>query len=282
MRFNENIFHNETQNTILKTFHSSVMPVKREFTMHHHTECELSLFLSGKGTYKVKNREYSFKKGDVFLFGSDEVHCITEIEEEINLLNIHFEPSMLWENPESIELLKLFNSRNKSFSNKFCGDDFLKEAITNIEKELTCKDRCYKTKVRFQLYSALIHILRDYNYTHESNADKNTSAEQLKNAIFYINSNLNQKITLEEIAKIACMTPTYFSYIFKKYNGISPWEYITIKRVEMAIELLKSTDMTKLEIAEQCGFSSSSNFYKAFLKITGKKPGHYTKRQAHL
>ena len=73
------------------------------------------------------------------------------------------------------------------------------------------------------------------------------------------------------------MTQTYFSSVFKKFNGVSPWEYITIKRVEMAIELLKSTDMTKLEIAEKCGFKSSANFYKAFNNITGKKPKDFTK-----
>ena len=58
-------------------------------------------------------------------------------------------------------------------------------------------------------------------------------------------------------------------------NGISPWEYITIKRVEKAIGLLKTTNDTKLNIAMQCGFNSSSNFYKAFFRITGKKPGSY-------
>ena len=61
----------------------------------------------------------------------------------------------------------------------------------------------------------------------------------------------------------------------KKLNGISPWEYITIKRVERAVEMLKTTDLTKLEIAERCGFSGSSNFYKAFAHVTGKKPGDY-------
>jgi AraC-like DNA-binding protein len=41
--------------------------------------------------------------------------------------------------------------------------------------------------------------------------------------------------------------------------------------------MLKSTDMTKLEIAQRCGFSSSSNFYKAFVSVTGKKPNDYSK-----
>ncbi len=68
------------------------------------------------------------------------------------------------------------------------------------------------------------------------------------------------------------MAPTYFSTIFKRINGVSPWKYITIKRVEKAIELIKTTDMTKLDIAYACGFTSSSNFYKAFSAVTGKKP----------
>ena len=73
------------------------------------------------------------------------------------------------------------------------------------------------------------------------------------------------------------MAETYFSSVFKKFNGISPWEYITIKRVEKAVDLIKNTNLTKLDIAEKCGFSSSSNFYKMFSKITGKTPSEYVK-----
>ena len=97
----------------------------------------------------------------------------------------------------------------------------------------------------------------------------------LKEAIEYINDNLTGRLTLEGIAAKACMTPTYFSSVFKKYNGISPWEYITIKRVEMAIEILKTTGLSKLRVAEMCGFSSSSSFYKAFSAVTGKRPKDY-------
>ena len=76
------------------------------------------------------------------------------------------------------------------------------------------------------------------------------------------------------------MSKSYFSTIFKKYNGISPWDYITIKRVEKAVTLLKTTDKTKLEIAQSCGFNSPANFYKAFLRITGKSPKYYSKKHS--
>ena len=79
-----------------------------------------------------------------------------------------------------------------------------------------------------------------------------------------------------ELADIACLSPTYFSSVFKKFNGISLWEYISIKRVERAVDMLKNEKITKLEVAERCGFSSSSNFYKTFTAITGKRPGDFT------
>lgn len=279
MRFGENILTDDTGRPLIKVFHSAVAAGEREYRAHHHTECELSLFISGSGIYKVSDRQYEFKGGDSFLFGSNEEHSITVISQKINLLNIHFEPRILWESSENIELLRLFSSRNSSFSNKFT-DGEIASHILSLENELKDKATCYKTKSKHILLSALIHILRSYQYTDENAgiAGQN-AADSLNDALKYIDLNLHEHLTLNSIAETACMTPTYFSYIFKKFNGISPWEYITIKRVEEAIQLLKTTDLTKLEIAERCGFSSSSNFYKAFYKITGKKPGEYVQNK---
>ena len=279
MRFDELILYDETNIPYIKTFHSSVSPTKRNYNAHHHTECELSVFIDGEGIYSVCGREYNFKPMDVFLFGSNEEHCITAIDKEINLLNIQFEPRILWEHSENIEILKLFSSRNENFSNRFDSSDaVLSNLILSMENELKNKNIGYKIKVKYLLLSALIHIMRNYPYTKkEGSFSGGKVTEYIKNAMLYIDSNLENYLSLKDIAEVACMTPTYFSSVFKKFNGISPWEYITIKRVEMAINLLKTSDMSKLEIAERCGFSSSSNFYKAFLKITGKHPKDFCK-----
>ena len=87
------------------------------------------------------------------------------------------------------------------------------------------------------------------------------------------------EIRTPEISACASMTPTYFSALFRQMNGLPLWEYITIKRVERAIGLLRDTDLTKLDIAGMCGFSSPSNFYRAFAQVTGKTPSHYTGRR---
>lgn len=274
MRFDELVLYNNISNPYIKTFHSTVSPKKRIYNAHHHTECELSVFIDGEGIYSVCGREYSFKPMDVFLFGSNEEHCITDIDKEINLLNVQFEPRILWENSENIELLKLFSARNDKFSNRFdSSDTVLSTFILSLEKELRDKNIGYKIHVKYLLLQALIHIMRNYECTHsDTEFTGGKTTEQLKNAMLYIDSNLENQLTLKDIADTACMSQTYFSSVFKKFNGISPWEYINIKRVEKAINLLKTSDMSKLEIAECCGFSSSSNFYKVFSKVTGKHP----------
>lgn len=80
---------------------------------------------------------------------------------------------------------------------------------------------------------------------------------------------------LDELAEIASMSKSYFSTVFKKLNGISPWDYLISKRISFAAELLKNTDKTILEIALECGFNNTANFNRAFKKITGKTPSEY-------
>ena len=278
MVYGRNVICDDKNKEIIKVFHSKVSAGKRIYTEHHHTECELSLFVAGSGIYTVGKKVYEFNEGDMFLFGSDEPHCITELYTETDLLNIHFEPQLLWQQPENMELLTLFFAKNVNFSNRFSGrDTALKNLILNIEKEISEKLTGYIIETKYRLFSALIYILRRYDYFDKSpNYIKyRLSTEKMKDAMNYINENLSDKLLLKNIAAAACMSQTYFSSVFKKLNGISPWEYITIKRIEKAIFLIKTTNMTMLEIAGNCGFSSSSNFYKAFAKITGKKPTDY-------
>ena len=270
----------EYGNTIIHSYHSVQPPQHRPYIEHHHTECELSLLIKGSGIYSVSGREYSFSEGDVFLFGSNEAHCITEIYSDLDVLNIHFEPRILWERPDSMELLGIFVSRTKCFSNRFPKEDkLLADRIMQLERELACGKACSLVESRYLLFSILVHLIREYDTVDRTVQTYSNAASvgSLTKAVSYIDEHLSERLTLNELAEIACMSPTYFSAVFKKLNGISLWKYITIKRVERAIALLRSTDMTKLEIAENCGFSSSSNFYKAFTSITGKNPSDFSK-----
>lgn len=279
MRTNELHLTDDSGSTVIKSYHSLLSPQKREYQAHHHTECELSVFLRGSGIYKLESREYSFHPGSIFLFASNEAHCITEIFEEMDLLNFHFEPRILWEHPECSHILNLFTARSEHFQNCFPSGDFvLSSKLQELESELLEQKLGCLINSKYLLFSVLVHLIRNYDCVDPcKNLNPiNLPLNNLKHAIQYINDHLGDPLTLTQLADIAHLTPTYFSSLFKRFNGVSPWKYITIKRVEMAVSLLRSTSMTKLEIAEKCGFSSSSNFYSAFSAITGKTPSAFT------
>lgn len=285
MRYDE--FHIQD----ITLYHSTVPSGKRPYWAHHHTECELSILKSGSGTYSVKDMEYSFHQGDIFLFGSNEIHCITEIHpgDPFILFNVRFSPRLLWDsqNQDSLPLLTLFTHRSEHFTNRICRNNphtpYLRDTIFHMEQEIRKKPPGYALKIKMDLYDILLCLIRHFDYVQENAAPLpgGQILEQLARAMEYIDTHLAEAISLDDIAKHAMLSSAYFSTLFKKYNGLSPWDYITIKRVELAIHLLRTTKMTKLEIASSCGFSSSANFYKAFKHITGKSPGDYTPKANH-
>ena len=284
MKYNESLLCENGSEPQMKTFFSTVAPGRRAYREHHHAECELSVFLSGSGEYSVNGTVYEFRPGDVFLFSGDEIHCITDIHSRFELLNIQFEPRLLWSDGGDTDLLRIFFARSSSFQNRIDRENPATQNIRNeiiaIEKELSQKKDGYRLIAKYKLFSVFVSLIRDYDYIDTSKRYTNyeKTVRPIEAALNFINENLDKPITLAQTARYAAMSQTYFSTVFKKLNGLSPWEYITIKRVEMAVKLLETTEMTKLEIAMRCGFNSPSNFYKAFFKITGKKPGDYQHR----
>lgn len=280
MIHSENILTDSKGSFLMKSYFSSARMRTNQFRIHHHAECELSAIISGVGIYRSNNKTYNIQPGDVFLFSGDEDHCVTDIFETCEILNIHFAPKLLWIDND-LSLSRIFFARSNKFENKLNIENpttkIIYDTIKNIEQELSQKKDGYKSMAKFLLISAITNIVRNYGYIDHS-IDYSSYTNKIKSmekALKFIEENITQKINLEEIAYIANMSPTYFSTVFKKLNGISLWEYITAKRIDKAIDLLRTTDMHKLDIAMECGFNSSSNFYKAFNHVTGKKPGDY-------
>lgn len=266
----------------LNVFFSSLPPKSSMFYEHRHTAFEITMVISGSGIYSTKYTEFEFKNGDVFFFSTDEIHWIKKLDSKTDFLNIHFEPRFIWSDNFGIsnnELMKIFLNRKKNPINKLKSPDVIRDLIFKIEKEISSKKSEYETMIKVHLTNILIEMIRSYE-GQLTESDVSYSAHTLhhmEKAINFIDEHLADELTLEEISDIAHMSKTYFCRQFKKLNGIPPWEYITIKRIERAISYIETTDLTKLEIALKCGYNNTANFYYAFKKITGKTPSDYEK-----
>lgn len=275
---------NTNKTPLLKVFRSKVNVKNNTSPEHHHTALEVTVILSGKGTYATREREYSFQKNDVFFYSTDELHQIKEVVCDAEFINLHFEPRYLWSESLGIaskELTKTFLNPPKTSDNKIPHNtyaaDTIRELLFKTEQEISEQKPEFETMLTVYLVNILIEILRcrgDKLHSSDISANSHT-LKAMENALNYIDTHLDSELSLKTLADTAHMSKTYFCSKFKQLNGISPWDYITIKRIEKAIYYIESTNMTRLEIALKCGYNNTSNFYYAFKKITGKSPGDY-------
>lgn len=91
----------------------------------------------------------------------------------------------------------------------------------------------------------------------------------------YIYDNLHNKITLDNLAAIAGLSPSYLSRLFHKEVGTSLSKYIIRKRIESAENLLKYSEYSFVEISNYLCFSSESHFIHTFKQYTGYTPKVY-------
>ncbi len=98
-------------------------------------------------------------------------------------------------------------------------------------------------------------------------------------ALSYLRSHCGERITLDEVARVVHLSPSYFSRLFKAETGQTFSDYLLSLRIEYAKNFLRRKDCTLTEVAEQTGFFDQSHFIKAFKHATGVTPGLYRKRR---
>jgi len=108
-----------------------------------------------------------------------------------------------------------------------------------------------------------------------SNIRRLQAIHRFRDVLSYIDSNLCEPITLDELAHIAHLEPNYFSRLFAQFLGIRPIQFINRRRIERAQLLLLSTDKTLNEIAMEVGFCDWSYFSRTFKKYMCVTPGEY-------
>jgi len=94
----------------------------------------------------------------------------------------------------------------------------------------------------------------------------------------YIREHLDQQLSLDELAKVAVISPNYFLSLFHQSTGLTPHKYVLQQRIECAKELLAFSKLSFTEIAHKCGFANQSQFATIFRRHLGVTPGQYKRR----
>lgn len=122
-----------------------------------------------------------------------------------------------------------------------------------------------------RLKAAILNIVAFYL---EKGGAVYTSVENdgLTDILSYINSNLDRRVSVEELARLAHLHPNYFIRYFKAQMGTSPAKYVQKLRMERAKTLLATTNLSAAAVMKEVGFEDASHFSKCFKNYTGYSP----------
>ena len=98
----------------------------------------------------------------------------------------------------------------------------------------------------------------------------------------YIRGNLRDEITMEELSQITHLNPDYMTRVFKRETGISIKKYVIKKKMELAKQLLQTTEASVSEIALEVGYDNFSYFIKLFQKHYGITPKRFRKKNGKV
>jgi AraC family transcriptional regulator len=123
-----------------------------------------------------------------------------------------------------------------------------------------------------------LHLLRNHSSLERDSRrrlgrEDGFSRRALGQATDYVNDNLPRKLTLQELAGVAHMSPDHFARSFKAATGLSPHQYVIHRRVERARTLLSDTGLTVAEVARAVGFSNPSHLAHHVRRLLGVSPG---------
>ena len=87
----------------------------------------------------------------------------------------------------------------------------------------------------------------------------------MRDTLDYIDANVGDPdMKLSQLSRRVSITPSHFSRVFKGLTGMNVTDYVVVKRIMLAKELLIRTDESISSICSQCGMESESYFYRKF------------------
>jgi len=123
----------------------------------------------------------------------------------------------------------------------------------------------------FSVYAGAMNIVRTRN-------DKRNDT-LIERACLFVDKNLSQGVGVAEIADHVELNAQYFGRLFREAMGISARDYVSMKQIEKAAFLLKTTSLNIKDIADSCGFGSGNYLIKKFKKAYGVTPNSYRTSQ---
>ncbi len=228
----------------------------------------------GSGVAVVKKNEYVIEAGDFFMVPMKSAHTYHANEDNPwTIYWIHFKGTM------SVAMLELFHKHVNGYKG------FLKyneRSIALFNEMYNQLERGYGIDNLIYCNMCLGHFLTTMIYNDRYDVRSHLQHKDvLDKAIDFLGSKIGEMLTLEEMAAAVNLSPSHFSFSFKKKTGFPPIEYFNHLKVQKACQFLLFTDLRVREIALELGMKDPYYFTRMFTKVMGLSPNNYREKRIH-
>jgi AraC-like DNA-binding protein len=251
-------------------------------TPSYHEHLELSYIHSGCGHFTVEDRVYPVTAGDLVVVGAREFHLMEARQGHARVISVDFMPELVCASGGSsleFEYLRPFYIRRGSFPNRVSAAGLApcspSATMLQIHEELHSGSRQSILAARTYLLNLLLALARIHGESGDGREDagrRNRDTERLHEVFEFIRAHYREEIDLEQVARAARMSRSYFCRFFRKVTGNTLTGYVLRLRIDQAMRLLATTDQSVTEIAYESGFSSHSYFDRVFRRLAGQAP----------
>ena len=255
---------------------SEVLLASEAIISEHNQFCdEISYIISGEATIYNSDKAQHFKSGDIHIIGKNEKHKII-VDKNSNLRYVCIGLKIDSEINSYKLLDNIFHNNNTT---KLKAVDETRTLISLLMNELYSKSLFHEDMIEMLILQILMLIYRTVilGIVPDTKIPETPKTNALYEVIRYIDSNFLTLKNVDEIALNLSYSKFYISHIFKEKTGMTISEYIARKKIEIAIDMLKSNKNTITDISEKLGYESTQSFSKMFKKQTGISPVAFKK-----
>lgn len=252
-----------------------------KFEYHHHDFSKIVILIDGDLTYYIEGKAYILKPWDILFINKNEIHKPVVNPDK------YYERIVIWLNPDFMakyaqgnnDLLKCFEVAIKNNYNLLRLNMKSIEIIKNIIQDIQSCDNSNEFGSEILKESLFVQLMVLMNRLF-LNSDKNRDLEDIQydktieGVLNYINSNLENDLSIDTIASKFFISKYYLMRKFKSQIGSSIHNYIIQKRLILAKSLI-SEGLTMSNVCSKCGFNDYSSFVRAFKKVYGVSPSNY-------
>lgn len=237
----------------------------------HHRDNLLIYCTEGRAFLNVKGEPFTMAAGDLLLLPAGSSHRYTADPE--NPWTIHW---VHYTGPLANEFHK-YMGFNGSTPIRHLGRQ--PRLLVDFNGLLSVRQTGFRARGLIHAANRLRQLLAAVPISFdETSREQKTELDTINN---YMHEHLDERITLEQLADLAGLSPAHFATRYREQTGTSPIQHFLHLKVERACQMLDATSLSFTEISHRLGYDDAYYFSRLFKKVMGQSPMDYRHTPRH-